>query len=75
MHYPKLDTALAAHQRANGLTQADMAAHVGMAENTFSWKRRGVKELSLSEATRLCDLLGASLDDVTTGARDERSLA
>lgn len=75
MYYPKLDAAIAAHQRANGLTQADMAARVGMAENTFSWKRRGVKEFSLSEATRLCDLLGASLDEVTAGAADARALA
>lgn len=75
MYYPKLDAAIAAHQRANGLTQADMAAAVGMAENTFSWKRRGVKEFSLSEASSLCDLLGASLDEVTVGATEKRALA
>lgn len=75
VYYPKLDAAIAAHQRKNGLTQADMAARVGMAENTFSWKRRGAKEFSLSEATRLCDILGASLDEMTAEALDERSLA
>lgn len=69
MYYPKLDAAIAAHQRARGLTQANMAAALGMGENSFSWKRRGVKEFSLSEATRLCDLLGASLDEMTSEGR------
>lgn len=75
VYYPKLDAAIAAYQRANGLTQADMAVRVGMSENTFSWKRRGVKEFSLSEAVCLCDLIGESLDSVKEGAVAERSMA
>lgn len=66
MKFPKLDAAIAAYQRERGITQADLAKEMGMAQNTFSWKRRGVgnSEFSLSEAARLADLMGASIDEL-----------
>lgn len=61
-YYPALDEALAVFLRREGMTQEEFARSVmGMAPNTFSWKRRGVREFTLSEATVLADALGMSL--------------
>lgn len=62
MKFVKLDSAISEYMRENGMTQADMAEKLGMAENTFSWKRRGVREFSLSEAAKVADMTGKSLD-------------
>lgn len=63
VYYPVLDEAIAAYMRRSGLNQAEFAQKMGMAPNTFSWKRRGVREFSLSEATKICDITGISLAD------------
>lgn len=61
-YYPALDDALALFLRREGMTQEEFARNVmGMAPNTFSWKRRGVREFTLGEATVLADALGMSL--------------
>ena len=61
-YYPALDDALALFLRREGMTQEEFARNVmGMSPNTFSWKRRGVREFTLSEATVLADALGMSL--------------
>ena len=62
MKFVKLDSAISEYMRENGMTQAEMAERLGMAENTLSWKRRGVREFSLGEAAQVADLTGKSLD-------------
>ena len=44
------------------MTQAELADQMGMATNTFSWKRRGIREFTLTEAARLCKIIGYGLD-------------
>lgn len=63
-YYQLLDEAIELYLRRNGMSQASLAKEMGMAENTFSWKRRGVREFTLKEAAHLCDLTGISLDKV-----------
>ena len=64
MRYPNLDAEIAAYLRRTGKTQAELASEMGMSENTFSWKRRGCmkREFTLSEASKLAQLMGKSLD-------------
>ncbi len=72
IYYPAIDEAIAAYLRRNDMTQSQLAAKMGMAENTFSWKRRGVREWSLTEAARICPMVGIRLEDavaeMVTGA-------
>lgn len=64
-HYvPALDDAVTLHLRATGKSQGKLAEEMGMAENSFSWKRRGVREFTLAEAARLADIVGFDLDAV-----------
>lgn len=65
LYYEKLDYAVTMYLKKSGKTQEDLAAQMGMAPNTFSWKRRGIREFSLPEASRLCDLVGMTLDEAT----------
>lgn len=67
MKFPNLDAEIAAYLRRTGMTQAELAERMGMSENTFSWKRRGVdgKEFSMSEAIELSKLTDKSLDYLT----------
>ena len=60
---PAIDEAIAAYLRRRNLTQAQLASEMGMAENTFSWKRRGVRDWSLPEAARICTIVGICLDE------------
>ena len=62
MKFVKLDSAISEYMRENGMTQAEMAERLCMAENTLSWKRRGVREFSLGEAAKVADITGKSLD-------------
>lgn len=64
-YFKALDEAIELYMRRNGMSQAELAREMGMAENTFSWKRRGIHEFTLNEATRLCDMTGVSLDKAT----------
>lgn len=68
-YYPALDEAVAVYLRRHGMTQEEFARDVmGMATNTFSWKRRGVREFTLSEATVLADAVGMTMDELTCKA-------
>lgn len=58
MYFPQIDEAITLYLKRTGETQADLASEMGMASNTFSWKRRGVREWSLSELVRLSQILG-----------------
>lgn len=60
--FPVIDGAITVYLRRNNMTQAYLAHEMGMAENTFSWKRRGIREWTMSEAVKLCDILGLTLD-------------
>lgn len=71
MYYEALDEAVTLYMKRNGLTQEQMAEKMGMASNTFSWKRRGIREFSLGEASRLADIVGVSLDEATERVRRE----
>lgn len=64
-YVPELDEAIELYLHRTKMTQADLAADMGMAENTFSWKRRGIKEFTLTEAAFLCDLVKVRLYDLT----------
>lgn len=70
MYYEALDEAVTLHLKRNSMTQDALAEQMKMAPNTFSWKRRGIREFSLSEASRLADIVGFSLDEAT--GRDDR---
>ena len=50
MYFESLDTAIAVYLRKEHKTQEELARDLGMAPNTFSWKRRGVdgKEFSVT---------------------------
>lgn len=63
MRFERLDEAIAAYLRRKGITQAAFAESIGMSENTLSWKRRGIREFSLSEAVKVCDIVGITLDE------------
>lgn len=64
-YYPALDEAVAVYLRRHGMTQEEFARDVmGMATNTFSWKRRGVREFTMSEVITLSDALGLSLTEL-----------
>ena len=69
MKFPNLDAEIAAYLRRTGMTQAELAERMGMSENTFSWKRRGVdgKEFSMTEAVALSEMTGKSLDYLVSG--------
>ncbi len=62
-YYPAIDEAIAAYLRRKNMTQAQLASEMDMAENTFSWKRRGVRDWSLPEAARICSIVGICLDE------------
>ena len=62
-YYPALDEAITLYLKRNNVTQAALASEMGMSENTFSWKRRGIRDWSMTEAVELCDILGITLDE------------
>lgn len=62
---PFIDKEIAGYLRTQGITQAELASQLGMTENTFSWKRRGIREFKWSEVCTLADLIGFSLDRAT----------
>lgn len=65
MYFESLDNAIALYLRKSGKTQAQLAKEVGMAENTFSWKRRGAngKEFSLDEIRTVAKVIGLTSFD------------
>lgn len=65
MRFKGIDEAIAAYMRREGLTQKQVAEKLGMAENTLSWKRRGIREFTLGEAIKVAKLTGSSLDEMT----------
>ena len=67
-YHQAIDEAIELYLRRNGMTQAELAAQMEMSEPTFSWKRRGVRDFALGEASRLCDLLGIALDTAAKAA-------
>lgn len=67
MYFKSLDNAITLYLRQSGKTQGQLAREVGMAENTFSWKRRGAngKEFSLDEIRTVAKVIGmTSFDDL-----------
>lgn len=67
-YYQAIDEAIELYLRRKGMTQAELAAQMGMSEPTFSWKRRGVRDFTLGEASRLCNLLDIALDAAAKAA-------
>ena len=65
MYYPNLDLALTVHMKRVGMTQSDLAKAMPMSSNSFSWKRRGIRDWTLPEAVKIADMVGMSLDDLT----------
>jgi transcriptional regulator with XRE-family HTH domain len=65
MYFKSLDTEIAAYLRKEHMTQEELAKKLGMAPNTFSWKRRGVdgKEFSVAEVRRVAEEIGLSTFD------------
>ena len=77
MYYPKLDAAVAGYLRVTQTTQAELAERLGMAPNTFAWKRRGEKggaerDFTVGELARLAQILDMSLDELVEGAVPHR---
>lgn len=60
MYFENLDKEITMYLRKTGKSQAQLADEVGMAVNTFSWKRRGVrgKEFTIDEVRRVADAIG-----------------
>lgn len=71
-YFSVIDEAVLIYLKRNRMTQAALATEMEMSENTFSWKRRGVRDWSMSEAVRLYRILGIPLDEDT--ARSEEVL-
>lgn len=63
IYSPLVDGKVAEYLRLNNMTQAQLAEQLGMTENSFSWKRRGIREFKWSEIKQLADLIGFSLDE------------
>ena len=65
MYFKSLDEEIALYLRRTGKTQAQLAEECGMADNTFSWKRRGVrgKEFSVGEVSRVAKVIGLTSFD------------
>ena len=64
MTFKGIDEAIAAYLRRSGKTQAELAEELGMAENTLSWKRRGIREFKVSEVVKIAEITGFSLDEM-----------
>ena len=45
------------------MTQAELADELGMSENSLSWKRRGIRDWNVSEAVKVCNIVGITLDE------------
>lgn len=71
LYYAVLDEAVTIHLKRTGMTQNDLAVEMGMSPNTFSWKRRGIREFSFSEAEKLCGIVGITLDEAV--GRDRKA--
>ena len=67
-YFPAIDDAITLYLKRHDMTQAQLASEMGMSENTFSWKRRGIREWGFTEASKLCDILGMTIDDARAGA-------
>lgn len=62
---PVLDEAVALYLHRQGMSQEEFAREtMGTSSNTFSWKRRGIREFTVSELSRLADVLGMSMDEL-----------
>lgn len=72
MYFEALDDLIAEHLRKTGKTQEELAREMGMAPNTFSWKRNGKdgKEFKASELVTIADITGVDLADVMAAQRD-----
>lgn len=66
--YPALDEAITLHLRRYEMSQADLAAEMDMAVNTFSWKRRGVRDFTLGETIKLCNILNIEIRDAVVAS-------
>ena len=76
MYFESIDDAITLHLRKTGKTQAQLAEEMDMAENTFSWKRRGVREFTLGEACRLATIIGTnSVADAIADYEQQTALA
>lgn len=64
MKFTTLDDAITLYLRRENTTQEALASRLGMSTNSLSWKRRGIREFTLSEAAKLADIIGISLDTV-----------
>lgn len=64
MTFTGIDEAIAAYLRRSGKTQAELAEELGMSENTLSWKRRGIREFKVSEAIKISEITGSSLEEM-----------
>lgn len=62
-HHQALDDEITLYLKRHSMTQSDLAKMMGMTENTFSWKRRGIRDFSLTEAIALCNILNIELRD------------
>ena len=73
MYFEALDDAIAVHLNKTGKTKAEFADEIGMSTNSLRWKRNGEndKEWDLSEAARVCDVIGRDLADVMAEQRDK----
>lgn len=67
MYFQSIDDAITLHLRRTGKTQGQLAEEMGMAENTFRWKRRGERDFTLPETVRLARIVGLqSIDEAVS---------
>lgn len=61
-YYQPFDDAITLYLKRNRMTQAYFASEIGIAKNSLSWKRRGIRDWKLSEVVKACDIVGITLD-------------
>lgn len=53
-----------AERIANGLSQEEVARHLGIKRSTYSLKENGHKNWSINNLAKFCDLIGVGTDKI-----------
>jgi len=71
--FVKLGARLADLRREAGLTQADVAAHLDVSQQTINSFERGRRKVPVSALPGLAELLGVSMEELVAGKRSAQA--